>query len=316
MKSGFLTGRTSFVPYLLLILTTLFWSGNFVISRGMHTEIPPLTLSFWRWFIACVLLLPFTAKLLWLERAQLREHYKFVIIQGVLGVAGFNTFIYLAMQSTTAINAVLVNSCIPVLIAICTWLFYREMMNSRQWLGVLISLGGVLLIISQGQYQHLLDVNVNPGDLLVLVAAAVWALYSANLKRYPEELHPLAYQSAIMIAGLVVLLPLYIFELVQHKFMTVNLATCGTILYVALFASVLAYIFWSKAVRAIGANRAGPFIHLMPVFSSLLAVIFLDEKLYLHHVKGILLIFVGIGLATVKVGHKEEKVNSLPGNRT
>jgi drug/metabolite transporter (DMT)-like permease len=293
------------MPYVLLVLTTLFWSGNFVISRGMHAEIPPFTLAFWRWVAAFALLSLFAVKHFWRERKLCKEQYRFICIQGLVGVAGFNTMIYLAMQTTTAINAVLVNSCIPVLIAVCSWVFYREMMTVRQCFGVLVSLSGVVLIISRGELAQLLAVSFNRGDLLVLFAALLWAIYSANLKRYPQGLHPLAYQSGIVLFGVLVLLPFYIYELASGRLMQVSVASVGTILYVALFASVLAFIFWNRAVRTVGANKAGPFIHLMPVFSTILAVMFLGEQIRTYHLQGIVLIFIGIGMTTFRVGGRE-----------
>lgn len=292
------------MPYLLLILTTLFWSGNFVISRGMHADIPPLSLAFWRWLTAFIILSLFAVKHLWIQREIAAKHYRFICIQGVLGVTGFNTLVYLAMQTTTAINGVLVMSCIPVLIAVCSWVLYREVMTMRQCFGVLVSLCGVLLIITRGEINSLLGVSFNRGDLLVLISALVWALYSANLKRYPKDLHPMAYQSGIVLSGLLVLFPFYLLELLSGRVMVVTTASIFTILYVAIFASVLAFIFWSRAVRDVGANKAGPFIHLMPVFSTILAVIFLGEQIYSYHMQGITMIFAGIVMTTFRVGEK------------
>lgn len=267
------------MPYLLLILTTLFWSGNFVLSRGMHAAIPPLALSFWRWTVALLILLCLAHRHLWDQRHLIRQHHRFILVQGLLGVTGFNTLLYLAMQHTTAINAVLVNSSMPVLIVAFSWLLHRETMRLRQYGGVFVSLLGVLSIMAQGDMATLLRVSFNRGDLLVLAAAVVWALYSANLKRYPQGLHPLAYLSAIAIAGLAAISPLYVIELQAGKTFAVTPATVVTIVYVAVFASVLAFIFWNRAVRTIGANKAGPFVHLMPLFSTILAVLFLDERL-------------------------------------
>lgn len=288
------------MPYLLLILTTLFWSGNFVVSRGMHTEIPPLALSFWRWALALLILSSFGLHHLIKQKDLLRQHWRFIILQGVLGVAGFNSLIYLAVQTTTAINAVLVNSCIPVLIAVCSWLMYRETMTLRQCIGVAVSLIGVTLIILRGDPGEFTRLNFNRGDILVLVAACTWAAYSANLKRFPQGLHPLAYLSGIIIVGLLVILPFYCIEIFSGKQLQPTVNTFFTILYVAAFASVLAFIFWNRAVRMVGANRAGPFIHLMPVFSTLLAIVFLDENVYQYHVVGMCCIFIGIGMTTVK----------------
>ncbi len=289
------------MSYILLILTTLFWSGNFVVSRGMHAEIPPLSLSFWRWVAALAILCLFAVNHLYLQRRLVRRHLRYIVIQGLLGVAGFNTLVYLAMQSTTAINAVLINSCIPVLIVVCSWVMYREVMTLRQYLGVAVSLCGVVLIIAHGKIDYLLNLSFNPGDLLVFVAAFIWALYSSNLRNYPKELHPFAYQSGIVVSGLLILTPFYLVELIYAGGFTANVASVSTILYIALFASVLAFIFWNRAVRTIGANRAGPFIHLMPVFSTILAVLFLGETIQFYHLQGIGLIFTGIAMTTLRI---------------
>lgn len=288
------------MSYILLILTTLFWSGNFVLGRGMHAEIPPFSLSFWRWVIALGILCLFAVKHLYRQRELAQNHVRFIIIQGLLGVTAFNTLIYLAIQTTTAINAVLINSCIPVLIVVCSWVMYREVMTIRQYFGVVVSLFGVVLIIAHGEIDYLLNLRFNPGDLFVFAAAVTWALYSSNLRNYPKELHPFAYLTGIVMAGLILLTPFYLFELSTVGGFRVGTASISTILYLALFASVLAFIFWNRAVRTIGANRAGPFIHLMPVFSTILAVIFLGETIQRYHLQGIGLIFIGIAMTTIK----------------
>lgn len=293
------------MPYFLLVLTTLFWSGNFVISRAMHLSIPPFALSFWRWTLALAILASFGIKPLLQQRNTLRKHYRFLIVQGVAGVAGFNSLVYLAMQSTTAINAVLVNSCIPVLIVVFTWILFKERISLRQTAGVITSLFGVLLIISAGRLSNLLHLQFNQGDLYIVAAAFCWALYSANLKNYPRGLHPFAYQTIIVIIGLIVLLPIYLAEINSGRSFALTTSTLVTIVYVAVFASVLAFLFWNRAIAELGANIAAPFIHLMPVFSTILAVIFLDEKLTANHLLAILFIFSGILLATYKVKPKQ-----------
>ncbi len=293
------------MAYLLLILTTLFWSGNFVLSRGMHAEIPPLSLSFWRWVVALLILSCFALRHLLAQRELALQHKKFIMVQGVVGVAGFNSLVYMAMQTTTAINAVLVNSCIPVIIVLFSWVLFNDRLRIRQWLGVATSFCGVLLIISGGQPGTLLALQFNRGDILVFIAAILWAFYSANLKRYPKGLHPLAYQTAIVLVGLAVLLPLYLLEISTGRTMTVTTGSIVTIFYVALFASVLAFIFWNRAVAMLGANIAGPFIHLMPVFSTILAVLFLGETLTPYHIQAILLIFGGILITTFRVKKKK-----------
>ena len=297
------------MPYILLILTTLFWSGNFVVSRGMHTEIPPFTLSFWRWMVALLILSLFGVQHLVKQRNLVRQHIRFIYLQGFLGVTAFNSLIYLAVQSTTAINAVLVNSCIPVLIAVCSWIMYREVLTVRQCCGVFISFSGVFLIIFRADVSSILALEFNRGDIPVMVAAGFWALYSANLKRYPAGLHPFAYLSGIVIAGVICIFPLYIFELSQGKTLQLTLHSVAAIIYVALFASVLAFIFWNRAVRTVGANRAGPFIHLMPVFSTILAIIFLDEQIHVYHIFGIMMIFAGITMTTWQTKKQPAKLS-------
>jgi len=270
----------------------------------MHAEIPPVSLAFWRWAIALLIIAPFGLRRVYEQRELLKRHGRFMFFQGLLGVTGFNTLIYIAMQSTTAINAVLVNSCIPVIIVIISWLIYKERLSIKQSVGVLISLSGVLLIIAKGDVAALQQFSFNQGDLLVLAAAVVWAFYSANLRNYPEGLHPIAYQTGIMMMGLIFLIPCYLFELQTGKHMLLNISTVLTIGYVALFASVLAFICWTRAIREVGANRAGPFIHLMPVFSTILAIIFLDEVLLGYHVQGMILVFSGIFITTFTFGKR------------
>ena len=286
------------MPYLLLVLTTLFWSGNFVLSRGMHADIPPLALSFWRWALALAIMLAFSSRIFVSQRAIVYRERRFIIIQGLLGVTGFNSLIYLAVQTTTAVNAVLINSCVPILIALCSLVLIREPLSTRQWAGILVSLSGVALIIVGGNLNSLVGLEFNRGDLLVLCAGIAWALYSVNLKRFPADLHPFSYLVGIMISGLIGILPFYLVELSRGYGLDLNAPTLITIVYVAIFPSVLAFIFWNRAVRDIGANRAGIFIHLMPVFSSIMAILFLGESIELFHLQGIGLVFAGIFLAT------------------
>ena len=286
------------MPYLLLVLTTLFWSGNFVLSRGMHADIPPLALSFWRWALALAIMLAFSSRIFAEQRAIIFRERRFIIIQGLLGVTGFNSLIYLAVQTTTAVNVVLINSCVPILIALCSLIIFKEPLSLRQWTGILVSLSGVALIIVGGNLNSLVELEFNRGELLVLCAGLFWALYSVNLKRYPADLHPFSYLLGIMIAGLIGILPFYLVELRMGYGLSINGPTLITIVYVAIFPSVLAFIFWNRAVRDIGANRAGIFIHLMPVFSSIMAILFLGESIEPFHLQGISLVFAGIFLAT------------------
>lgn len=288
------------MAYGMLLMSALFWSGNFVISRGMHADIPAFSLSFWRWGIALLIILPFAIRHVPANASKVRKHFRFLFIQGILGVTGFNSLIYFAMQSTTVINAVLINSCIPVLIPLFALGLYKERLSLKQFIGILLSMFGVFYLIVEGKFGTFHTLTLNQGDILVFCAAVVWSLYSTNLKRYPEGLHPLVYLLMINIIGQVFIAPLYVIDLLNQRYFEINWATVSTIAYVAIFTSVIAFIFWNRAVREVGANKAGPFVHLMPVFSTILAMIFLNEIPKWYHLIGISLIFTGITLSTIQ----------------
>jgi drug/metabolite transporter (DMT)-like permease len=285
-------------PYLLLVLTTLFWSGNFVLGRAVHAVFTPFALSFWRWAVALAILLPFAWSSLRQQLPLIRRHGPILLLLSVLGVVNFNTFVYLGLQSTTATNAVIMVSITPVLIVALSFLLLRQTVTGWQALGIGVSLAGVLVIVGRGDAEALLARQFNPGDLWVLAAAISWALYSVCLRWRPAGLQPLDFQATTMLIGVMILTPLYAWDLAQGRTIAINAATVGSILYLALFPSILAYIFWNRAVVELGANRTGQFLHLMPAFGAVLSMIFLGERLHGFHAAGIALIALGIWLAT------------------
>ena len=286
-------------PYLLLVLTTLFWSGNFVLGRAMHAVFSPFTLSFWRWAVALVVLLPFVWNSLREQGPLLRRHWPILLLLSVLGVVNFNTFVYIGLQSTTATNAVIMLSVTPVLIVALSFLLLRQTVTGWQALGIGVSLVGVLVIVGRGDWRSLLARQFNPGDLWILAAVLSWALYSVCLRWRPAELRPLNFQAATMVLGVLILTPLYDWDLAHGRTFAVSGATVASILYLALFPSILAYIFWNRAVAELGANRTGQFLHLMPAFGAILSMVFLDERLHAFHGVGVVLIALGIWLATM-----------------
>ncbi|RCX26299.1 DMT family transporter [Thioalbus denitrificans] len=287
-------------PYLLLVLTTLFWSGNFVIGRAVRLEVPPIGLAFWRWALALAILLPFSWRLLARHWPVIRAHLPLLVVMGILGVTNFNTFVYLGLQTTTATNAVLLLSTTPVIIVGLSRLLHHEPVRPRQLLGIVLSLGGVLAIIARGDPQVLAGLSLAAGDLWVLAAVVSWALYSVLLQRRPAGLDPLAFLVFTIVAGVVTLAPFYLWESATGAVVRPSLVTLATVGYVAVFASILAFIFWNRAVAEVGPNRAGQFIHLIPVFGTLLSVVFLDERLHAYHLAGIVLIVAGIRLTTAR----------------
>jgi drug/metabolite transporter (DMT)-like permease len=285
-------------PYLPAALAPLFWSGNFILGRALHQTIPPIALSFWRWALALLIVLPFALPRLGGQWAVVRRHWAALSLLAVLGVTNFNTFVYLGLRTTTATNAVLLVSTTPVLIVLLSFLLLRQRISPRQAAGFLLSLAGVAVIVARGDLQILTALRLNRGDLWVLGAVASWALYSVSLRWRPTALDPLAFLTVTIVIGLIPLLPLYWWELGRGRGFEVDAITLGAIGYVALFPSVLAYILWTRAVTELGANRTGQLLHLMPVFGAVLAMPLLGERIHGFHLAGIGLIAGGIALAT------------------
>ena len=284
--------------YVLLIFTVLFWSGNFIVGRGIHNEIPPITLAFWRWTVALLIILPFSLGHIVHQFDIIRRNLKILTVLAILSVTNFSIFIYMALKLSTATNTVLINSMIPIFIVMVSWLGFKERITLRQSIGIAISLAGLMFIIANGNLSTLISVRFSKGDLWTICAGISWALYSVLLRKCPIELNSLGFLATLIIIGTLFISPFYIWEMSTGKTMNISQASIGSIVYVALFASILAYIFWNKAIQIIGANKTGIFIHLMPVFSIILAIIFLDEKLRGYHIKGTILIFSGILLTT------------------
>jgi drug/metabolite transporter (DMT)-like permease len=285
-------------PYLLLVLTILFWSGNFVVGRAVRTDIAPIALSFWRWAVALVVLLPFALPHVRTQWRAVLHSWRILVMFGILGVANFSTFVYIGLHSTTATNAVFVNSISPVVIVALSWMLLGQAIRNRQAVGIMLSLLGVIAIVMRGDLRALMVLQFNIGDLWVLAGVLSWALYSVYLKWRPAELHWLSFTIATVGVGVIVLLPFYIWEVGQGARFSLNLTTVSSVLYLGIFPSVLSYIFWNRAVMQVGANKAGQFMYLMPVFGTILSMLFLDEKLHWFHLVGISLIFFGIYLST------------------
>jgi drug/metabolite transporter (DMT)-like permease len=284
--------------YLFLILAVLFWSGNFIVGRGIHNDIPPITLAFWRWAVALLIILPFSMGHILHQKDIIRRNWKILTVLAILSVTNFSMFIYMALKSSTVTNTVLINSMIPIFIVMVSWMGFKERITLRQSIGIALSLAGLMFIIANGNLSTLTSVRFSTGDLWTISAGISWALYSVLLRNYPMELNSRSFLATLIIIGTLFISPFYIWEMSTGKTMNFTRASMGSIVYVALFASILAYIFWNKAIQIIGANKTGIFIHLMPVFSIILAIIFLDEKLRGYHIKGTILIFSGILLTT------------------
>jgi drug/metabolite transporter (DMT)-like permease len=289
-------------PWLLMALAMLFWSGNWLLGRALRDDVTPVALNFWRWVGALAILLPFTARRLRPAWPLLRQHWRILGVLGLLSVALFQQLVYLALEYTTAINAAIFNSTGPIVIVCIGWVLFRDTISARQGLGIALSLLGVLGIVTHGDWGVLLRLRFNPGDLWALASVPVWGLYTVLLKRRPAGLDPLVFIVVIAAVGVTAMLPIYAWDLQSGGRMVFTPATLATIAYMALFASVLAYVFWNHAVAQVGANKAGLFLHLHPAFTTVLAMVFLGEALHGYHIVGIAFIVAGIYLTTAAPG--------------
>lgn len=282
-------------PYLLLILANLFWAGNWVVGRGIRESVPPLALSFWRWVIALALILPFAWPHLRKDWSRLAAGWPWLVASGLLGTACYNALTYVGLQYTTVTNGLLLNSFIPVAIVALAWVFLGKRLRPIEAVGVATSLIGVVTIVARGDPAVLATLQLNMGDVWILVSVLAWAIYTLLLPRRPE-VHAMSYLAAIALVGLVGLLPAYAWELSEGRHIRMTLPALTAIVYAGVLPAFLGFVFWNRGVEAVGPAKAGLFIHLLPAFGILLSIAFLGERPELYHFAGIALIFGGIWL--------------------
>lgn len=285
-------------PYLLLTLTPLFWSCNWIIGRALHEDVPPLAMTFFRWLFAVLMLAPFALPHVVRDLPVLRRHWRTMLLLGALGVGSHNALAYLGLNYTTATNGVILNSFIPVMIIALSWVFTDERLTRLQLAGVAVSLLGVLAILSHGSVDTLAFLRLNAGDLLVILSMAVWSVYTILLRRRPTGLNTLSFLFVLAVIGDLCMLPFWLGEMAFGRMIVWSSETLAALVAIALFSSILAYLFWNRGVAEVGANVAGLFLHLMPVYGVLLAWVFLDERLAPYHVAGIALILMGIWITS------------------
>ena len=286
-------------PYLLLSLTSLFWSLNWVIGRAIVGHVTPLSLTWIRWIVAVSAMLPFAWPGIRAHWPVIKRNWKVIAWLGFWGTGLHNAFAYVGLQYTTATNGVILNSAIPILIILLGWLIYRETITRLQSLGVAVSLAGILVIISRGDLAVLAQLKLNKGDLIVLFGMVFWAAYTVFLRMKPAELPGLVLLACCGMVGICLLTPLMLLEMtLMGGHIEFNPATVAAMFYVGIFPSFVGYVFWNRGVHEVGPNIAGIFVHLMPAFGAILAWLFLDERIYLFHVAGIALILAGIALTT------------------
>ena len=287
--------------YIFLLFTTLFWSGNFIVGKVASLyEIPPFTLNFYRWLFAWLILMPFTFKEIIEKKKYILDNIKLITALGITSITFFNSIVYYSLNFTNVINGVLMISVIPVMIIFFSWVFNIEKTNIYQITGVIFSLLGVAVIITKAELSILLDLDFNKGDLWMVVAMFSWAIYSVLLKKKKHELSQISLLEMIITMGLIFLLPIYFIEMKMGYHVILNIPFVLTLTYVVLFPSLVSFLFWIKGIAIIGANRSGIFLHLMPIFSALMAIIIFEEKFMFFHFIGAILILIGILLSNKK----------------
>ncbi len=282
----------------LLALASLLWSGNWIAGRALRDAYDPVALNFFRWAIAAAILAPFAVPGLAGKGALLRRHAGPLLVLAFTGVALFQSLVYLGLRSTTAINAVLINSSAPLFMLLCSWALERERPTLRQAAGMLISLAGILVILSRGELANLLSLEFHAGDAWIVLAMPVWGLYSVLLKRRPADLGGLALIFVISVLGLLMLAPLFFMGALARPLHWPSAPQAAGVLYMGVAASVIAFVCWNRGVAVVGANAAGFTLHLLPAFGTVLAIIFLGESLHAFHAAGIATILAGVVLAT------------------
>ena len=296
MKSNIINSNTK--AYLFLTLAALFWSGNFIVGKAASTyEIPPFSLNFYRWFFAFLILFPFTYKEVINKKDYVFENLGLFIILGITSITIFNSIVYYSLYYTQVISGILMISTIPVWILFFASFLKIEKTNLFQILGVILSLTGVLFIVTKADIQLIKELEFNKGDLSMVIGMLSWAIYSALLRKKTHPISQLALLEIIIICGFIFLVPIYFIEMSFGNKIILGLPFILTLGYVVLFPGIFAFLFWIKGIDIIGANRSGVFLHLMTIFGALMAIIILGEKFMFYHFLGAIFIIAGITLS-------------------
>ena len=289
------------LAYILLILTTLFWSGNFIVGKAASTyQIPPFSLNFYRWLFAGLVLLPFTIKEILNKKSYILENIGFFTILGITSITIFNSIVYYSLYYTQVISGILMISTIPVWIIFISSILNIEKTNIFQIIGVIFSLTGVIFIITKADSEIIKNLDFNKGDLSMVVAMFSWAVYSALLKRKKYEISQVTLLQVVIITGLIFLTPIYFIEMYMGNVIVLGIPFVLTLTYVVFFPGLASFFFWIKGISIIGANRAGVFLHLMPIFGAIMAMLIFNERFMFYHIFGAIFIIAGITLSNKK----------------
>lgn len=290
-------------PYVLLSLAVLFWAGNSVVGKAYASDLPPISMVFWRWVIAGCILLPICIKPFMRDWGIIKQNLPYIFLQGFLSITAFNALLYWGLHYTTVVNTSLVQASMPVVTLFFSILILKKGINGLGAVGIFLSLIGVSWVVLRGDFATLSALSFNPGDLLMLVSVILWSIYTVLLAKIPTGLSRMGFTFAMVLAGVVLLVPLYSWELSTGAETVLNKHTLMAFAYIGIFPSVLSFLCWNRGVELVGANIAGTFLNLMPIFGAVLGMLLLGEVLKDFHYVGIILIFSGIWLVTRKKGN-------------
>tara|TARA_Y100001960_G_scaffold309234_1_gene367401 strand:+ start:35 stop:934 length:900 start_codon:yes stop_codon:yes gene_type:complete len=289
------------LAYLILVLTTIFWSGNFIVGKAASMyQIPPFSLNFYRWFFAGLILLPFTYKELIKKKKYIINNLGFFIVLGITSITIFNSIVYYSLYYTQVISGILMISTIPVWIIFISSILKIEKTNIFQIIGVILSLTGVIFIITKADLNLIKNLDFNKGDLSMVIAMFSWAIYSALLKSKKYEISQVSLLEVVIICGLFFLIPIYFIEMNMGNLIILGKPFYLILAYVVIFPGLASFFFWIKGISIIGANRAGIFLHLMPIMGAIMAMLIFDERFMFYHILGAIFIIAGITLSNKK----------------
>lgn len=304
---GILKKNPVFVGYIFAIGATAIWSGNFIVARGLSDSIPPVSLAFFRWLVAVIVFTPFAIKSLLREWPIIKKHIAYFSITSFLGITTFNTLIYYAGHTTTAMNLSLIAITFPIFIILFSRILYKELLTCKKGIGIILVIAGVIILITKGKIATLLSISFNIGDVWMLMASIIFAVYSLFLRNKPKELSVQSLQLTTFIIGLVFLFPFFLWEQSMVNELFLNQTTIPAILYVGIFASLCAFVLWNKSIIILGPSKAGMVYYILPLFSGFLGYLFLNESVNTIHFYSMILIFSGI----VVTNYESKKVKSI-----
>ena len=293
--------QSNFLAYIFLLLTVTFWAGNFVVGKfASFYNVPPFSLNFYRWLFAWLILMPFTISEIIKKKEYIISNYKIFLVLGITSITIFNSIVYYSLNFTQVISGVLMISTIPVMIMFFSSILKIEKTNLFQIIGVILSIAGVIIIITKANFEILKSLNFNKGDITMVLAMFSWALYSKLLKRQKYELSQISLLQVVISFGLIFLIPIYFIEYQIGFRINIDMPFILILSYVVLFPGLASFILWIKGIALIGANSSGVFLHLMPIISALMAMIIFDEKFMFYHILGACFIISGILLSNKK----------------